>query len=292
MCKVKKKAFSVGTSLGTMSSAAPLAAVVATAVVGPTTESVRERVEKHLANLVASGQSAEVVELARKRYGHYLITPAPVSATTEILSTTTEYSTSTSTTATPMYSVSTEKISEVVNSTVASVTEALAEASTSATNYVYSTTTGRPTRLYKAYTKGLAKLSSNLSSTVPFSTSTASTTTVTTPSPTPVATTVAQWVNTTTEGGLVISDNVTSESGYTEICRPLQRLLESLAGSVPAKEISGTTLPTSEEGVTVMGGNHTEAASGLWGGLSLEEGPLYYTILLLGVVCLGKRKFY
>ena len=90
----------------------------------------------------------------------------------------------------------------------------------------------------------------------------------------------------------MISDNVTSESGYTEFCRPLQRLLESLAGSVPAKEISGTTLPTSEEGVTVMGGNHTEAASGLWGGLSLEEGPLYYIILLLGVVCLGNRKFY
>jgi hypothetical protein len=63
-----------------------------------------------------------------------------------------------------------------------------------------------------------------------------------------------------------------------EFCRPLQKFLESLYGSVPAREISGTTLPTFEEGATALGGNHTEAASDPWGLFPLEE--IYTTSLL------------
>ena len=281
-----------------MSSAGSLAAVGATVVDGPTTESIRERVVKHLAKLAADGQSAEVIELARKRYGHYLTTPAPVSTTSEMLSTTsevlstsTEYSTSTSTTGTPMYSTITENITDIVNTTVASVSEALSEVGTTVTNYMYTTTTSRPTRLYRAYNWGASRLSTNFTSTVPLSTSTAGTTIVTTPVPTQVTTTAAQWVNTTTEGGWVIKNETASDSVFAEFCRPLQKLLENLAGSVPAREISGTTLPTIGEGATAVGGNHTEAASDSWGVFPLEEGPLYYIILLLGVVCLGEDNF-
>ncbi len=277
-----------------MASSGPLAAVVATVTDRPTTDGVRERVLKHLAKLAADGQSAEVIELARKQYGHYLTTPAPVSTTSrvlsttpEVLSTSTEYSTSTSTTGTPMYSTITGNITDIVNSTVSSVAEALSEVGTTVANYVYTTTTSRPTRLYRTYPWGTSRVSTNYTSTVPFSTSTAGTTTVTTPIPTQVTTTVAQWVNTTTEGGLVIKNKTASDSAFSEFCRPLQKLLESLAGSVPEREINGTTLPTFEEGATGLGGNHTEAASGSWGMFPLEEGPLYYTILLLGVVCLG-----
>jgi hypothetical protein len=103
-----------------------------------------------------------------------------------------------------MYSTITRNITDIVNSTVASVTEALSEVGSTVSNYVYTTTTSRPTRLYRTYTWGTPRLSTNYTSTVPFSTSTVGITTVTTPIPTQVTTTVAQWVNTTTEGGLVI----------------------------------------------------------------------------------------
>jgi len=269
-----------------------------------TTELMRDRVEKMLAKLVSDGQSAEVVDIARKRYERYLTTtsvPTTVS-TTSPSTTSTQYSTSTSTSGTSVYSVVTESVKNIMNTTVADISKRFSEVGNTVTKTVFPSPTPKPYSSSTSFTTTeprVSRLYSRYRVTTPFVVENPSTT----KNPVTVTDQVIKGVMTTTDIPTVHETDAEDASwtgGLPDHCRLLQVWMREWVNSWNISKASSNVLPTAEvgdltdsiravnESVAMLGNSDTVPGHNSWQVLPLEGGPLYLIILLMGVICLGE----
>jgi hypothetical protein len=261
-----------------------------------TTESFRARLDRMLDQMAATGQSAEAIDIARKRYERYLTTtPVPTTVST----TYTSYSTSTSTSSTPMYKVSTDVVTDMLNTTMSFVSENISKVGKAVTEGIStvipkSSTTSAPvtiksTRLYTDFSSTLSPLNGT-------------------------STTVHKYVRRFTKAFTTTTEVTTTgakelEGGnwartVPDYCKLLQQQLLEWVSSGTTTETSSSGLLTTAlvepvvteravfAGEAVMGNSSTSPVHDDWGDLPLEGAPLYPILAILGVCTLGKIDLY